>query len=231
MSSSLCANPSCEKQGTLLCTACDPPQARYCSQDCQRSDWPTHKTVCSASRKSKCFIVRAEPRASSDSPASTANYLEHFTLDAYGDERLERAELKRKLGWQSVDDVGKFYDHKGSDSWYYYVYGQYSPGESPQNISAPKNELVSRAVGLTAYGDAVVIRSGPADSNDYSEAFSRTELAKTLDWYKAGKDTRNVYSERERNRIMRHYALSGAGIPHFTSNDTDEILEFIGRQQ
>ena len=28
----------------------------------------------------------------------------------------ERAELKRRLTWTAIDEVGKFYDQKGSDT-------------------------------------------------------------------------------------------------------------------
>jgi hypothetical protein len=31
----------------------------------------------------------------------------------------ERAELKRRLHWAAMDEIVKFYDHKGGDTWYY----------------------------------------------------------------------------------------------------------------
>lgn len=39
-----CANGSCTKLGKHLCTGCS--EAIYCSRDCQRAAWSTHKEVC-----------------------------------------------------------------------------------------------------------------------------------------------------------------------------------------
>ena len=70
-------------------------------------------------------------------------------------------ELKFRLGWSSVSEVAKFYDHKGIDTWYHYVYGQ--PNAKREGKS--KNEAVSRAShqGKDVFGDIAVIRSEPGD--------------------------------------------------------------------
>ena len=34
----------CDEKATLRCTACK--VTKYCSRDCQRSDWPAHKRAC-----------------------------------------------------------------------------------------------------------------------------------------------------------------------------------------
>jgi hypothetical protein len=41
-----CANPRCGKAGTKACQKCN--VTRYCSRECQRADWPTHKRSCGA---------------------------------------------------------------------------------------------------------------------------------------------------------------------------------------
>jgi hypothetical protein len=126
------------------------------------------------------------------------DYIEPFSLQTYGNERDEIAELKGRLGWEKVEEIGKFYDHHGADTWYYYVYG---PGISRRNLSA-KNEIVSLCTGKTIFGDVAVVRSGPVDSSDYPTSFSKAELARTAEFYRTA-DPSVVFAEREKIRAMR----------------------------
>jgi hypothetical protein len=132
-------------------------------------------------------------------------------LNDYGTETGERAELQRRLGWTVVNEVGKFYDHKGSDTWYYYVYGPHRP--SSTNTS-PMNEAASLSCGQIVYGDVAVVRSGPVDST-VPEMFTKKELVKTLEFYRT-EDTRYVFSLRERSRAARIWGRDLDGVPHMS---------------
>lgn len=85
--------------------------------------------------------------------------MEPISLKDYGDWGAEMRELKRRLGLAAADEAGKFYDHTGTDSWYYYAY-------SDSETEAPENRVASRCLGRTVWGDVAVIRSGSTDSND-----------------------------------------------------------------
>jgi len=39
-----CGHDGCEQRGKSLCAAC--AEVTYCSKDCQKAAWPTHKLVC-----------------------------------------------------------------------------------------------------------------------------------------------------------------------------------------
>src|SRR5271154_7013456 len=176
-STATCSASSCTDAGTLVCTGCTTSASRYCSKECQKRDWKTHKVRCASAQKSNCYLIRA---TSSSSPNSIDSFdfaaqIESFPLNDYGTEMGERAELKRRLGWTEIDEVGKFYDHKGSDTWYYYVYG---PSHSSRANTSAKNEAANLCCWRTVYGDVAVIRSGPADSNKYAEKFTKVELIK-----------------------------------------------------
>jgi MYND finger len=116
-----CFNEGCDKPGTFKCTGC--LVARYCSRDCQKAHRPTHKVQCVIS--ANCFIIRAAPKSATQRPLdNVAGQLEPHDLASIGNEVGEKAELSRVLGWTSgATEVGKFYDHKDTDQWYYYVYG------------------------------------------------------------------------------------------------------------
>jgi hypothetical protein len=129
-----------------------------------------------------------------------ADCIEPFNLLAYGNEKGERAELKTRLGWAGVEEAGKFYDHKGADTWYYFAYG---PEISVGN-SSPKNEVASLCIGRTIFGDVAVVRSGPVGSNNYAESFSKAELVKTAEFYRTA-DPSGVFAEREMTRVMRNF--------------------------
>lgn len=73
-------------------------------------------------------------------------------------------------------------------------------GESAS--SAPKNEVGSLVSYKSIKGDIAVIRSGPAGNDDYEEAYTSQELSDAVEYYKTD-DRENVFSEREKSRIMR----------------------------
>ena len=108
-----------------------------------------------------------------------------------------------------MGEVGKFYDHLGNDSWYYFVYGQ-------TNRKAELNRAVSRACGTSVYGDVAVIRSGSA-GYDTPEVFTRTVLDKALKYYETG-NAREIFAEREKSRVSRSMGIDLSGVPHININ-------------
>jgi len=205
MSQERCSVSICTKPGTLLCTGCTTPQARYCSKECQKRDWKTHKLSCVGAQKCNCFLIRASALSSGTGEPKFADYIEPFNLLAYGNEQDEKAELKTRLGWKGVDQAGKFYDHNGADTWYYFAYG---PRMSAGN-SSPKNEVASLCMGQTIFGDVAVVRSGPVDSTNYAVSFSKAELVKTAEFYRTANPS-EVFADREMARAMRKW---GASVP------------------
>lgn len=133
----------------------------------------------------------------------------------------EIAELKRRLGWKVVDNVGKFYDRKGSDTWYYYVYG---PRPSTLANASAKNNIASICCGLTVYGDVAVIRSAPVDTmNNYPMQFTKAVLTKDLEFYRT-EDTYVVFQEREKSRVSKRMGVDLTGVPFISrvmSSDED----------
>ena len=143
--------------------------------------------------KHNCYLVRATPTSNSTTPV--ASLIEPFQLQNYGNEYAEIQELKSRLGWSSAAEVAKSHDHKGTDTWYHYVYGQ--PNGKKEGKS--KNEAVSRAgyQGNDIYGDVAVIRSGPGEGpSEEQQIFTASWLAKSLDFYK-----------RERSRFQRKMGM------------------------
>ena len=113
-----------------------------------------------------------------------------------------------------MTEVGKFYAHSGEDGWYYYVYG--SRDQKPPGGHL-KNELASLVCIESTNGDVAVIRSGPAQSDSYATAFTKGELAKTLEYYKTH-DRARIFIEREKSRAFRSWGLPGGpGEPSFSS--------------
>ena len=200
MATDCCSISSCGKPGTLLCTGCTRPQSRYCSKECQELDWKTHKRLCAGAQKYNCFLLRASS-TKIDQP-KLADYLDPFNLQVYGNEKGEISELRGRLGWESVEEMGKFYDHHGADTWYYDLYGS---GTSRED-SSRKNEIASLCVGKTIFGDVAIVRSGPADSSHYRVLFSKAELLRTAEFYRTA-DPRVVFAEREKTRVMRKYGF------------------------
>jgi hypothetical protein len=133
-------------------------------------------------------------------------------LNDYGTEMGEKAELKKRLCWTAVDEVGKFYDRKGSDTWYYYVYG---PRQSSDTNTSARNEAASLCCGWIVYGDVAVIRSGPADSNNYPEKFTKAELIKDLEYYRT-EDTHDVFQQREKSRMSKRLGIDLKGVAHIS---------------
>jgi len=209
-STATCSASSCTNTGTLVCTGCAIPASRYCSKTCQKRDWKSHKVRCASTQKSNCYLIRATSSSTSNSTTDFAAHVESFPLNDYGTEMGERAELKRRLGWTTADEVGKFYDHKGSDTWYYYAYG---PGHSSTAKTSAKNEAASLCCGRTIYGDIAVIRSGPADSNSYPEEFTKAELVRILGFYRT-EDTHDVFQQREKSRMSKKLEINLNGVPH-----------------
>lgn len=94
--------------------------------------------------------------------------------------------------------MGKFYDHLGTDSWYYYVYGQIQ--RKPEGKS--RNSIVSKSCGGEIYGDVAVIRSGPAEQGSVPEEFNYFMLLKALRYYET-KSSYEVSATREKSRCAR----------------------------
>jgi len=114
----------------------------------------------------------------------------------------EIQEVKSRCGWSSVSEVGKFYDHVGTDSWYYYVYGQRKGKTEGKSFNAALSMACGTTRGKEIYGDVAVIRSGPSDDEPVPERFTSVALAKALDYYK-DKDCEQVFVEREKSRCGR----------------------------
>lgn len=214
-SPAICSSPSCTNSGTLRCTGCATPASRYCSKECQQSDWEIHKARCASTQKSNCYLIRATSPSSSNptDPFNFATHVEPFPLIDYGTEMGERAELKRRLGWTVIDEIGKCYDYKGSDTWYYYFYG---PRHSSQANSPAKNETASLCCGRTVHGDVVVIRSGPVGQYIFPKKFTKAELIRTLEFYQT-EDTHNVFQQREKSRMVRKLGIDPENVAHRSS--------------
>lgn len=204
----ICSGPSCSKPGSSKCGGCK--NATYCSRECQKTHWAAHKTICkeisqSNTPKSNCYILRAVPQTP-NAPVldNIAAQIEPFKLSDLGNELAEKRQLEKQLGWQRSTEVGKFYDHLGSDNWYYYVYGDARAFEA--NSGLPENE----AAGLVChekkvYGDVGIVRSGPMGS-EYAEEFSKMALAKAVGFYKTN-DKDKVFSQREMSRVTRTHGI------------------------
>jgi len=143
--------------------------------------------------------------------------IEPLHLENYGNEGAEMRELTARLGWESAMEVGKFYDHAGSDEWYYFVYG--NGGSAGEMGSRLRNELSDLVCYQVVYGDIAVVRSGPADGG-YSEEFTHSELYKAVEFYK-DEDRASVFAQREKARMMRAWGMGSSGAPpHMYANNT-----------
>lgn len=206
-----CDATSCDHEAKNRCAGCK--DVSYCSKACQTSDWPSHKKTCAACQKYNCFLLRADAQTSRPSLDSIADQLETFHLQEYGTEIAEIRELKRRLGWTSASEAGKFYDHTGSVSWYYFVYGQ----EGARQERRAKNEVAGLACGGTRHGDVAIIRSGPAGS-ETPEVFTKSALAKTLEFYKTHSSS-TVFAEREKNRFAKQSRVDLSGVKSFDATN------------
>ncbi|MCJ1249220.1 hypothetical protein MMC30_006443 [Trapelia coarctata] len=205
-----CSSPTCPKPGTLRCAGCK--NTHYCGKECQKSAWKTHKLTCTKAQKHNCFIIRALPKSDALPVFNQVpEQIEPLHLQNYGTEGAEMRELTARLGWDSAVEVGKFYDHAGSDGWYYFVYGEGgSAGEKGRRL---RNELSDLLCYQVVYGDITVVRSGPADGV-YPEEFTHGELCKAVEFYK-NEDRASVFAQRERSRMMRKWGMGSSGAsPH-----------------
>lgn len=104
-----CSAPGCEKPGTLTCARCQ--GARYCSKDCQRAAWSSHKTSCTASRRRVVAALDPEGGRLLEADArefdaicvmarDCANQLHHLCDDFYelADDRVANGACVRHLG-------------------------------------------------------------------------------------------------------------------------------------
>lgn len=203
MAAKTCSVDSCDKRGELVCTGFK--GAWYCSKVCQKLQWKTHKGFCPAAQTHKCYLIRAPPNGVI---GNVSTLIEPFDLRRYGDERGECKELEERLGWTKPMESGKFYDHVGSDEWYYWVYADYDAKASGK----PLNALWKRLCYQQCYGDLVVLRSGPAGAI-YPEQFTRSALAKTVEFYET-ENRNHVFSERARNRTGRKWGIDLSGVKH-----------------
>ncbi|KAG2418723.1 hypothetical protein HFD88_001824 [Aspergillus terreus] len=140
-----------------------------------------------ASSRVNCILIRATaPDGNTD---GDIGHLEPFHLNQYGNEMAEIKELKQRLGWARAMET-----------------------TAADDKNLPHNEIASRCIGRTIHGDVAVIRSGPEQSNDYSETFSREELLRTSEFYRRN-DPHEQFKKQERARIS---AMFG-GIPGFAN--------------
>ena len=241
-----CAAPTCTHPGILRCSGCN--NTVYCSRACQ-----THKPDCPGCKSTKCMIIRAtssDPSASAAPLDNNAAFLEPYDLRSYGDEAAEMRELREAFGWRgAVSDVGKFYDHAGSDNWwvftrypweiethaksisnfrYYFVYAEH--GSYLASAGRAYNEVASLITYKPIWGDVAVVRSGPIEGiygNDYPKKFSRTALEKTIAFYKTN-SRKDVFIQREKSRFTRRHGLEHLqglegdprGVPYFMTTST-----------
>ncbi|KAL8981607.1 MAG: hypothetical protein Q9177_005517 [Variospora cf. flavescens] len=204
-----CAACSSFQKAKTRCSGCK--EVTYCSKACQTSHFPAHGNICPAFQKYNCFLLHADAQTSRPPLDEISGQLEPFHLQNYGTETAEIAELKRRLGWSGASEVGKFYDHTGSDTWYYFVYGQ----RGGKREGKARNEVANMVCGET-HGDVAIIRSGPAGF-DTPENFTKSALVNALVFYKThSRDT--VFAERERNRFGKRTGFDLSGVSSFDAN-------------
>lgn len=215
-----CCSRICDQRGLLVCTGCH--AVAYCSPECQVQHWSTtHKDTCLPNLKFNCFIIRTKPK-------SGPLLLLPFDKDRIPDQveplplsqtaRMTEA-LQDRLGWKRPRIIGKFFDHRGSDSWFYicvsnerseapkttnslltpHLATQYA--ENYDNIadaaSSPGNTISSLVCDTLSRGDIAIVRTGPPNGT-FNRNFSKKELCKTLVWY-INKRAKDVRLERERS--------------------------------
>jgi MYND finger len=200
-----CANEGCDKPGVSKCSGC--LDVSYCGRECQTSDWKTHKQTCPSMASANCFIVRAAPHSASQSPLDNITaQLEHFPLKDIGNEVAEQRQLGAHLHYTGgrSREVGKFYDDKGTDQWYYYVYGA---ADAYTNKKLPRNEVGGLICYEPVYGDIAIVRSGPADGT-YDAEIKSKDLKEAIEFHKTH-DRRRIFAEREKSRFSKKFGLQG----------------------
>jgi hypothetical protein len=114
----------------------------------------------------------------------------------------EKRQLERDLHWKGSIEVGKFYDHHGTDTWYYYVYGS---GKAFSSAGGVKNQVASLVCYQEVYGDVAVVASGPMPAR-WPENFMADDLNATLEYYKTESHGR-IFQAREQSRGLRSMGL------------------------
>jgi MYND finger len=148
--------------------------------------------------KENAFIIRAKPKDSSKSVIDNIkDQIEPLHLTGIGSETAEKCQIQLDLQWPGVMEVGKFYDHESTNTWYYYAYGSTNAYTSG---SALKNEVATLVCYETIYGDVVVVRSGPLNAR-YDEIIDKSKLGETIDFYKSY-NRQSVFTDREMSRFL-----------------------------
>ena len=200
-----CSTANCVNDASRCCPC---KSAHYCSVACQKVDWPSHRRleahvaggkgkslpIPQVKTETNAILIKASPTESDISVLMTPLH-----LSSYGDWNGEKQEIKTKLGWKVVvDDIGKFYDHEGTSSWYYYIYG------GPKSLV--ENKAMSKACGRKVMGDVVLIRSGPADAV-YSGILDLQAVVSSILYYN-DHCSQTIFAAREKERFMGKHAFS-----------------------
>jgi hypothetical protein len=191
----------------------------YCGSECQKADWAAHKSSCPSKVKANSFLIRASHTNATD--------IEPFHLESYGDELAEMAELKQRLGWSSVFNAGQTYDHEGTWTEYYNIYGVPLSEDGDANSNLKPNKLGSPLCYASQQkGDLVVIKSGPTDAQ-YDEKIVKKALVQTVEFYQNERNNREkIYHEREKQRIGAKLGYDLSDVPGF-SLPLDDFLSLI----
>ena len=205
-----CSSDPCQEPSKQKCGGCN--TAKYCSKDCQITDWKVHKRTCTAAQKHNCFVIRAAPKSDAPVLENIPVQIEPLPLQRYGNEGAEKQELKARLGWKSAGEVGKFYDHAGTTDWYYYVYGDTAASAATH----PLNEISQLTCYGSVHGDIAVIRSGPYDAK-YPETFTHGDLAKAVEFYKTNSRD-EVFAQRESSRFGRNMGIDLSGVSYYNGS-------------
>jgi hypothetical protein len=213
MASEQCSKEGCDKPSASKCSGCH--NVQYCSRECQKEDWRTHKQTCIVS--ANCFIIRAKPHSAEQSPLDNIKaQLEPLPLNNIGNEAAEKRQVATHLQYaRGTTEVGKFYDHKGSNQWYYYVYGA---TDAFTNNLLPRNEVASLITFKPVYGDIAVVKSGPANAN-YNVNIKLSDLAAAVEFHKTH-NRAQVFEEREMSRSTGNMGVDLTGMHGVYVNST-----------
>jgi hypothetical protein len=135
-----------------------------------------------------------------------------FHLSNYGTEAAQQQELSRRLGaaWKENQEIGRFYNKAGSDTWYYSIYAPNQP--KARTLGLPKNEFASNFTGPSQdrtqrapiYGDVAIVRSAPSQYRSVCpETFTKTALVKDIG-FNLENDPFDTCLERERSQAEKN---------------------------